>query len=157
MHPNAQLITRFYTAFQNRDAETMAACYHPDVTFSDPVFIGLKGERARNMWRMLCSSARDLNVSTRDIQADDATGQAHWDAAYTFSKTGRSVLNQIDARFTFKDGLILAHQDTFDLWAWASMALGLPGKLFGWAPPMQNAIRKTALKGLDAFEQKRQT
>ena len=157
MHPNAQLITRFYTAFQNRDAEAMAACYHPDVTFSDPVFLDLKGGRARNMWRMLCASARDLTIEVRDIQADDASGQAHWDATYTFSKTGRKVFNQIDARFWFKDGLICNHQDTFDLWAWSGMALGIPGKLFGWAPPLQNGIRKTATKGLDAFVQKRET
>ncbi|MGE8487312.1 MAG: DUF4440 domain-containing protein, partial [Paraburkholderia nemoris] len=26
-HPNTELIARFYTAFQQHDAETMAACY----------------------------------------------------------------------------------------------------------------------------------
>jgi len=36
--PNAALIQRFYEAFQRSDAEAMAACYAPDVQFSDPVF-----------------------------------------------------------------------------------------------------------------------
>ena len=42
-HPNAALIERFYEAFQRRDVDAMAACYAPDVTFSDPVFVGLHG------------------------------------------------------------------------------------------------------------------
>jgi hypothetical protein len=31
------------------------------------------------------------------------------------------------------------------------MALGPSGKLLGWAPFVQNGIRKRALEGLDAF------
>lgn len=154
MHPNAELIQRFYSAFQNRDAETMARCYHPEVRFSDAVFQNLQGEQARNMWRMLCASAQDLTITVDGVVADDQTGRAHWEATYSFSKTGRRVVNKIDARFEFKDGLILVHQDTFNLWTWAGMALGIPGKLFGWAPPMQNAIRAQAMKGLAHFEAK---
>ena len=52
MHPNAQLIQTFYTAFQNRDAAGMAACYHPEVVFSDPVFPHLEGPKAIAMWQM---------------------------------------------------------------------------------------------------------
>jgi ketosteroid isomerase-like protein len=43
MHPNEALIRRFYTAFGARDAGAMAACYHPDVLFCDPVFGELEG------------------------------------------------------------------------------------------------------------------
>jgi hypothetical protein len=32
------------------------------------------------------------------------------------------------------------------------MALGAKGKLLGWLPPIQRAIRQKALGGLDAFE-----
>ncbi len=39
MHPNAELIHRFYTAFGGRDHETMAGCYHDDAVFGDPVFL----------------------------------------------------------------------------------------------------------------------
>lgn len=59
--------------------------------------------------------------------------------------------NVIDARFTFRDGKIIRHVDTFDLHRWSGMALGLTGKLLGWLPPVQNGIRKKALQGLDAF------
>ena len=43
LHANAELLNRFYSAFQRGDAETMAACYHADARFSDPVFTALQG------------------------------------------------------------------------------------------------------------------
>ncbi|NOU33791.1 MAG: nuclear transport factor 2 family protein [Polyangiaceae bacterium] len=151
MHANEALINRFYEAFAKLDGEAMAACYHPDATFSDPVFQGLKGKECGGMWRMLTGRAADLKVVHSNVKADDARGSAHWDAWYLFSATGNKVHNVIDAEFEFKDGLIFRHTDTFDLWRWAGMALGLKGKVLGWAPPVQNAIRKQARKGLDLF------
>lgn len=151
MNSSEQLIQRFYSAFQKRDHAGMAACYHKDVEFSDMVFIGLKGDRARGMWRMLCINGADLRIEFRDIKADDKTGTAHWDARYTFSKTGRKVLNSIDASFEFRDGLIYKHNDRFDLHAWAGQALGLPGKLLGGTGFMQGKIRTMAGKSLDDF------
>jgi ketosteroid isomerase-like protein len=155
MHPHAQLVENFYAAFAKRDAEAMVACYHPDIQFSDPVFQDLRGAHAGNMWRMLCERATTLVVEHSGVSADDTTGKAHWEARYDFTATGRKVHNVIDARFEFRDGKIVRHTDTFDLWKWAGMALGAKGKLLGWAPPVQNAIRKQAMKGLDLFESKR--
>lgn len=153
-HPNTELIDRFYSAFQQRDAETMAACYADDVVFSDPAFGELRGEAARDMWRMLLSRAQDLTLTFTDVAADDQTGRAHWDARYTFSQTGRAVLNRIDARFVFRDGRIVEHRDRFDLWSWSRQALGLRGALLGWTPFVQRAIRAQANKGLDAWRAK---
>jgi ketosteroid isomerase-like protein len=150
-HPNAALIQRFYAAFDARDAEAMAACYHQDVVFSDPVFGELRGERARDMWRMLCGRAMDLTVVASDVRADDAEGSARWVATYSFGKAGRPVRNVIDARFAFRDGLIVRHADSFPLWKWSRMALGPAGVLLGWTPMVQGRIRGDARKGLDAF------
>ena len=69
MHPNAQLIERFYTAFSNRDAAGMAACYYPEVAFDDPAFPGLKGWEAAAMWTMLCERGKDLKVVFSGIEA----------------------------------------------------------------------------------------
>lgn len=154
MHPHAQLITDFYAAFGRRDAEGMVACYADDVAFSDPVFPALRGDEARAMWRMLCARAQDLRVEASAVDADDRTGRAHWEAWYTFSATGQKVHNVIEARFELRDGKISRHTDTFDLRRWAGMALGLKGKLLGWAPPVQNAIRKQADAGLRAWMKK---
>ena len=151
-HPHAQLIEKFYTAFQKRDADGMVACYHPDIWFSDPVFHDLRGPRAGAMWRMLCERAKDFSLEFRDVRADDKTGSAHWEARYLFSATGRNVHNIIDAKFELQDGKIIRHADTFDLWRWSGMALGTKGKLLGWLPPIKSAIHKQALRGLEAFE-----
>jgi hypothetical protein len=129
----------------------MIAHYDPQVQFSDPVFTSLRGDEVFAMWRMLTGRATDLRIEATGIEADDRSGKAHWDAWYTFSATGRKVLNRIDASFAFRDGKIVRHDDSFDLWRWASMALGLKGKLLGWAPFVQGAIRKQADAGLRAF------
>ena len=106
MHPNADTITKFYAAFARLDADTMAQCYAPDVTFDDEVF-SLRGKEATmGMWRMLCEATRakgmaDWKLDYSGIEADATTGRAHWDAHYRFSATGRLVLNRIDATFTF--------------------------------------------------------
>ena len=89
MHPHAALIMSFYEAFRLRDSKGMSACYHPAVVFSDPAFGELRGDEAREMWAMLCYRAIDLHVSYYDVVADDSIGRAHWDAHYTFSRTGR--------------------------------------------------------------------
>jgi ketosteroid isomerase-like protein len=151
LHPNAELIHRFYTCFQDRDAAGMAACYHPRIRFSDPVFQDLEGAAAGAMWAMLCERAADLQVELGSVTANDRVGGAHWEAWYTFSGTGRAVHNRIDARFTFDNGTILEHRDSFDLWAWATQALGLKGRLLGWSPPVQGAIRKQAAAALASW------
>lgn len=154
-HPNAELIQRFYSAFQHLDAEAMAACYSADVKFSDPVFTDLRGDEAGDMWRMLCSRAQDFSLTFDGIEADDRQGRARWIATYLFSASGRQVVNHIEARFVFRDGLIAEHRDQFDLWRWARQALGGKGLLLGWAPPVQKAIRRQAARGLAQFRQGR--
>lgn len=151
-HPHAALVARFYERFNARDAEGMAACYHPDVRFRDPAFGELRGKRATDMWRMLAGRAKDLAVEASDIHADEREGRARWVASYSFGRAGRKVRNVIDARFRFRDGLIVEHEDSFDLWRWSRMALGPAGWLLGWTPMVQARIRRDALKGLDAFQ-----
>ena len=151
-HANAELITRFYQAFQQLDAEAMASCYTADVRFSDPVFADLRGREAGDMWRMLCTRAKDFSLTFDGVAADEYSGKARWIATYVFSQTGNTVVNHIEASFVFRDGKIAEHRDRFDLWRWARQALGMKGVLLGWAPPVQNAIRQQAAKGLAAYQ-----
>jgi hypothetical protein len=76
-------------------------------------------------------------------------------ASYRFSATGRQVVNHIQARFVFRDGLIVEHRDHFDLWRWARQALGGKGLLLGWAPSVQATIRRQAARGLAQFRASR--
>ncbi len=154
MHPNAELITRFYSAFQKLDAETMAQCYADTIHFSDPAFPDLKGRAAADMWRMLCSRAADFSLTFDSVQADDQQGSAHWIASYTFSQTGRRVVNDIRAEFRFANGRIVRHVDSFDLWRWSRQALGFKGLLLGWSPMLKKAVQAQAAKGLAGFQKK---
>ncbi len=153
-HPNADLVASFYKAFQIRDAVAMTACYAPTVQFRDVVF-ALEGWRARAMWRMLCERGKDLRLEFGAVEADDVSGSAHWEAWYTFSTTGRPVHNVVTASFRFADGRICVHEDRFAFYRWASQALGPTGRLFGWAPPFQAAVRRRSAAALEAYIEKR--
>jgi len=146
-----QLIERFYRAFDAGDGDTMAACYAPQVRFSDPVFPDLRGSRAGAMWRMLTQTPGDLRVELLEHDAGEERGSAHWQARYTFTETGRSVLNDIRASFRFADGLIVEHRDEFDFHRWARQALGPVGLLLGWTPIVRAAVRRKAAARLDEF------
>ena len=152
MHPNEQLIETFYTAFAAKDYAAMQACYGPAPAFADEVF-SLKGKEVGAMWHMLCEGGSDLSLTYRDIHADDAAGRAHWEARYTFSTTGRQVLNVIDAEFQFLAGRIRDHRDRFSFYRWSSQALGPTGLLLGWTPIVRNKVRATARARLDKFIQ----
>ncbi len=148
---NAELIKRFYEAFQRLDGEAMAQCYAPDVQFSDPVFNTLRGREAGDMWRMLTSRADEFSLHYSDIATIGQTGTARCVAAYRFSQTGRMVINRIEARFVLRDGLIFEHHDSFDLYRWSRQALGAKGWLLGWTPFVQRKIREQARQGLVKF------
>jgi hypothetical protein len=155
MHPNAELIQKFYTSFQSLDAKSMCACYHANVVFTDPAFGRLEGGRACAMWEMLCGRATDLKITFEGVKADDQTGSAHWEAWYSFGKDRRKVHNVIEASFVFRDGLIIEHFDRFDIWGWSRMALGPMGVLLGATPFAQAKIRKSALEELDKYLEKK--
>ncbi|MBP9924408.1 MAG: nuclear transport factor 2 family protein [Cyclobacteriaceae bacterium] len=149
---NSALIHTFYTAFQQRDWQTMNSCYHAEATFYDPAFRHLNSTDTKAMWHMLCLNAKDFELQFSNIKNTGDRGSCHWQASYAFSKTGRRVNNEVQASFTFKDGLILTHSDEFDLWKWSRMALGLPGLLLGWTPYLKHKINQNALKSLKKFK-----
>lgn len=146
------LITRFYQAFQRLDARAMGACYTDDAVFTDPVFGELRGDDVTDMWRMLTAKAKAFTLTFDHVQVDEQRGSAHWVATYMFNQTGAVVINDIQARFVFRDGKICEHHDHFDVWRWSRQALGLKGLLLGWTPWLQNTLRAKAQKGLKAFQ-----
>jgi SnoaL-like domain len=151
MHPNEKLIETLYTSFQRLDAEAMSHCYHAQIRFSDPVFPALAGSEVGQMWKMLCSQAKNFELTFSDVQANDRTGKAHWEARYDFSATGRRVHNKIDAEFEFADGKIIKHTDTFSFWKWSRMALGPAGLLLGWTPLVRKKVQRQAGERLSRF------
>jgi ketosteroid isomerase-like protein len=150
MHPNEELLAGFYGAFSARDHQTMALAYSDDATFSDPVFPQLDAEQVRAMWKMFCSGG-NVDVTFKEVQADDLRGSATWEARYEFPTTGRPVHNVIHAAFDFEDGRIVRHVDSFDFYRWSRMALGAPGVLLGWSPIVKNKVRAQAAARLSHF------
>jgi len=149
---NDDLIRDFYEAFDRHDGDRMAAAYAPDAHFSDPVFTDLNGGEPGAMWRMLTARADDLRVELLEHQADGDNGSARWKATYTFTQTGRPVVNDVRATFRFSgDGLIAEHCDEFGFHRWARQALGPTGLLLGWTPIVKSATRKRARASLDEF------
>jgi ketosteroid isomerase-like protein len=148
---NRALLERFYTAFSAKDAAGMNACYADDVRFHDPVFEQLSGDRARGMWSMLTATdgALAIRYEVGRVTADE--GDVSWIANYNFSATGRPVENHVNSHFWFADGLVKRQEDSFSLHTWASQALGIQGRLLGWSPPLQAAIRGRARRNLDRY------
>jgi hypothetical protein len=147
-----RVIEELYGALNRHDGEAMARMYAPDGRFRDPAFGELSGAEAGDMWRMLTSRADDLRVELPEHSVDGNTGSARWIAQYTFTRTGRPVVNDVRARFRFReDGLIEDHQDSFSFYRWARQALGPVGLALGWAPPLRLMVRRSAREDLAKF------
>ncbi len=150
------IINKFYSSFQKLDHAGMNSCYSDDIVFFDPVFGLLKGNEVRSMWEMLCTNAKDFSLSFGNIQhLDEEYSTCDWVATYTFSKTGRKVVNKIKANMRFADGKIIEHSDGFSLHKWSKQALGFSGLLLGWNSFFQRKIKNQARRNLLRFmEQK---
>ncbi len=130
----------------------MAKCYHRDITFEDPAFGILEGERAAKMWEMLLNRSKGtLKVSFHNVEATGERGSASWVAEYEFGKKRRKVVNKVSAEFRFQDGKIIEHRDSFDLWRWAIQAMGFTGLLLGWTAFFRKRLQATTNKQLDKY------
>lgn len=151
MHANERLIHQFYTAFGQLDYEVMQAAYADSATFGDAVFEHLDANQTRNMWEMLCKNAKDFSLTYTDVRANDTTGVATWVATYTFSRTNRKVVNHINAKFTFADGKIVKHADSFKFYKWARQAFGGLGFTLGWTGFFKRKVQAESMKALNKF------
>lgn len=147
---NKKSLETFYSAFQKRDGETMAKLYSPTAQFEDAVF-KLQEPKIGAMWKMLCQSGKDLKVSYSILSATKNSGQVQWIAEYTFSATGRKVINHVSAQFEMNNGQITKHHDQFNFWKWSSQALGPLGVLLGWTRVVRGQVQQKAAKNLEIF------
>ena len=154
MSQNKERINKFYTAFQKKDYKTMQDCYANNATFSDPVFENLNAAEVRAMWQMLITRATDLALEFKNVAADETSGSAVWMATYTFTSTGKKVVNKIKANFVFENGKIKEHKDSFGFYKWAKQALGFKGLLLGWTSFLHNKVKQQARNNLIKFMSK---
>lgn len=145
------IIRDFYSAFQKKDIKAMQACYAEGARFSDPVFQDLDHREVCQMWAMLVSAGKDLEITFGDIEKQGNKASAKWQATYTFSATGRKITNHITADFELQEGKIYRHLDHFNFYRWAQQAFGPTGYLVGWTPFFKRKVRASARHSLQKY------
>ena len=122
MHNNAKLLETLFSAVNAHDHRAVAGCYHPNATFKDIAFNLTGSHRIHAMWHMICDGY--IKATVHKMDADESVGWVKVTDEYTFSDTGRKVVNPIETTVRFKEGLISTHNDDCDPRRWAMMALG---------------------------------
>lgn len=151
---NRDLLDTFYKGFNKANAEEMVSCYHEEIIFQDPAFGTLHGSQAKNMWRMLLSRNSSIKISYQIVACDENQGKVDWIARYTFGPKKRSIINKVTGDFKFRDGKIISHEDSFDLWKWSRQAMGPIGYFLGWSNLLKTSIQKKTNKLLTSFSEK---
>ena len=151
-------LKKFTEHLSHLEADALVSLYHDDIIFEDPAFGRLKGERVKDMWRLLLGRKKEtqLEINVLDFESDGLTGTASWEAKYIFNVTGRKVHNKITSTFELKDGLIVKQDDKFDLYKWSKQAMGLTGTLVGWTKFFQHNLQGKTEYMLDTFIAKKE-
>lgn len=151
-----QIAHQFYNAFAKRDFTTMQSLYHPNVVFNDAAFVDLNCQQVCAMWQMLLTGSKDLALEYTLTETNDTDAFVNWTATYTFSKTGRKVVNNINAHLVCHDGLIIKHTDSFSFYKWAKQAFGPVGFLLGGTSYFQKKVQYEVQLRLQKFMAKLQ-
>lgn len=158
MKPTEQVAITYFEGFKNQNPEQMNALYKPDVDgiFNDPVFQNLNTHQVQSMWSMLLRASKDLTSTYKIVEVTDTSATVDWEAHYTYSATGRKVVNNVRSVMQIENGLIVKQIDTFDLGKWTGQALPpVVAQLFAWFPDL--TIRKLAMKTLNGYMEKKKT
>ncbi|HEX6632714.1 MAG TPA: nuclear transport factor 2 family protein [Usitatibacter sp.] len=149
MHPHESVVRRLYAALAARGAEEAAACYHPEIFYSEPLHPRLRGDAVRDLWRMRLApgEAYEIRLDEASGGADGAT--ARWTVRARVR--GRPVEIHGRSLFAFRDGRISRQYDHYSLWRWSAQALGPAGAAFGWLGPVRWALRTRARRALERF------
>jgi ketosteroid isomerase-like protein len=153
MHPHEALVRRFFDRLAAHDAEGAAACYHPDVFYSDPLFPRVRGALAADLWRMRLTELPELAVRLEEACGDAQGALARWELHY--AADGRRIAVAVRSMFAFRDGRIARHYDHFSLWRWAARAHGTAGAALGWFGPYRWAVRRRFSRALERFSDAR--
>lgn len=151
MTSNEQIIHQFYTAFQQKNYKTMQDSYADNAVFNDAVFTNLDAKEVKAMWQMLISRSGDMTMTFGNIKEAGNKVTAYWEAKYTFTATGRKVVNKINAEFELENGKIVKHTDDFSFYKWAKQAFGAGGFLLGWTSTFKAKVEETAKKKLEEY------
>jgi|AntRauTorcE11898_2_1112593.scaffolds.fasta_scaffold21693_2 hypothetical protein len=156
-NPFTEIPKKLYQALNDRDYKSMWKLYAMDATFSDPAYGSLKGDEIKAMWHQICVRNTDLEAEILSVTQNDAqTISYSWKASYTHAMYNGEIENVINGEITVdKNGNILSQHETYSLWKWFSMAIGIAGKLLGWRTSMRENLQRSVRKSLDDFMEKK--
>jgi hypothetical protein len=130
MSAHKRIVETLFRSLQTLDHNAMAACYDETAAFSDIAFRLQGRQQIHTMWHMICLKGIDVQVQSIEDVGDIV--HARIVDTYTFSDTGRKVINPIESSFEFRNGLIAVQRDSCDPLHWARQAFGgLKGELVG--------------------------
>ena len=148
------IVIKFYEAFKSKDYKTMQSLYAINALFGDEVFMNLSGFETGKMWEMLLKSAKDLEVSYKILSTSRNKAKVKWEAAYTFTKTGRKVHNVVISRFEIEDGKIVTQKDKFNFGKWSRQSLGFFPWLISFTGITRKKVQEAAEISLNDFIRK---
>jgi hypothetical protein len=149
MHSHESLVRSLYAALAARRPEEAAACYHPDIFYSDPLHPRLRGEAVVDLWRMRLAPGTACEIRLDEASGGDQGAMARW--TMRTQVRGRPVEIRGRSLFAFREGRISRHYDHYSLWRWSTQAFGPAGATLGWLGPVRWALRSRARRALERF------
>lgn len=149
MNGNKVLIEKFYTCLQQSDSDGMLSCYSNDIVYYDPMYDLLRGHEVISMWELFLKSTKNFTLEYSNItDLGDNYYTCDWTASYIYSDTGKRVADIGKAHMKTENGFITEHSDARSLHKWSEQAIGITGKLFGWAGFFRRRIKNDARRAL---------
>ncbi len=142
MISNKELVYRFYEAFGKGAYQQMMDCYDEDIIYNDPLVGMIERGKARAYWKMICTNAQDISLSSSEFEELDAEYiTCKYQVRYFFPPTGKQVQYSAKAFMRIRDEKIIEHSDGYRLSSFIGNAYGITGKLFGWTGYMKKKIQ----------------
>jgi hypothetical protein len=133
---------RLLDCVRARDVAGIAECYAHDAVYSDPVLGDLHPGQARLIWPLKLAHMRRMQLSYVIDDISLLSARVSSRVAYDFFPTGRSVQMRLHTLLVFRGGLIVRHDDEFDLASWRRMALGPSERLGTLLPSWRRRVRQ---------------
>lgn len=137
----AEVVTKFYQAFESKNVDAMAQLYAPNLKFKDAIFSFDDAAGATHMWRKLFEVDPNAKLKFTLDSTEGSTVKGHWVADYHV--LGRPVHNEVSTTMKVENGKITQHTDDFSWKKWAPQAFPA-GALF--TLPGLDSLAKVAVR-----------
>ena len=138
-----------FSALSSRNAVAAAACYDERAVFSSPIIGEVRGADIESLWHAIFAATRDNALSYAVVDLGLTSARVEGVTTYSLVSSGRSVTSRFNSLLHVRDHRVCRHDDTLDPWAWARMAFGPTGFVFGWSRAWQRHISQDLCTSFD--------